>query len=350
MENMHYFTDSGEVGSAHISLTPKRNAVYTSHGAVANITLLESNVLRGVYRIDLAMQLPAAATINGEDRTREMKELPISTTITLEKGCRYVKLHTRLTNEIRDHKLAVNFPSGVTKADFADSESAWDVANRTVKWRDHKDNAEGFFPFQPMQNFVDVSDGKKGFAVVTKGLREYEIEDDKNRIVKITLIRTQRAYMTANANMTVEELDKYTGQHSFGTLEYEYALYPHAGKWNDADVINHDYQCKVPVKAVQGVPHAGTLPANASFIKISHEKKVLISALKLAESGNGLILRVWNTTGETLPLDIQTILPLTGVDRVRLDEQFIETLPLQKGKFSLSLGAHKIETFLLKVK
>ncbi len=36
---------------------------------------------------------------------------------------------------------------------------AEECTNRSVKWRDHKDNAEGFFPFQPMQNFVDVSGG-----------------------------------------------------------------------------------------------------------------------------------------------------------------------------------------------
>lgn len=350
MPNMHYFTDSGEVGSAHISNIPKRNAVYTSHGAQATITMLESNVLRGTYKIDLKMILPAAATIDGDDRTREMKELPISTTITLEKGCKYLKLRTTLHNEIRDHKLTVHFPSGVSQADFADSESAWDVATRTIKWRDHKDNAEGFFPFQPMQNFVDVSDGKDGFAVMTKGLREYEVEDDKDRTVKITLIRTQRAYMTANGKMTVEELDKYTGQHSFGKLEYEYAIYPHTGKWNEAEVLNMAYQFKVPVKAVQGVPHKGTLPVSGSFITISPEKKVLVSALKQSEKGDGIILRVWNTTGEKLPLDVSTILPVTSVDRVRLDEQHIESIKVSKGKFSLELGAHKIETLLIKTK
>lgn len=350
MEKQHYFTDSGEVGSAHISNLPKHNVIYTSHGANAQITMLESNTLRGVYRISLTMTLPAAATLDGVDRTRETKELPITTTLTLEKGCKYLKLHTKLTNEIRDHKLTMHFPTGISAADYADSESAWDVASRSIKWRDHKDNAEGFFPFQPMQNFIDVSDGKSGYAVMTKGLREYEVEDDKNRTIKITLIRTQRAYMTANANMTVDELDKYTGQHSFGTLEYEYALYPHTGKWNDAEVINKAYEFKVPIKAVQGVPHAGTLPVSASFITINQEKKVLISALKQSESGDGIILRVWNTTGENLPLEISTILPIASVDNVRLDESFVAKLPVKNGKFALSLGAHKIETFLIKVK
>lgn len=348
MKNLHFFTDSGEVGSAHISNVPKRNAIYTSLGASARITMLESNTLRGKFRIELSMLLPAAATVEGDDRTREMRELPITTTLTLEKDARYLKIHTKLTNEIRDHKLTVNFPTGVAGANFADVESAWDVASRTIRWRDHKDNAEGFFPFQPMQNFVDISDGKIGTAIMTRGLREYEVEDDSERTVKITLIRTQRAYMTANSKMNVEELDKYTGQHSFGTLEYDYAIYPHTGNWQSAEVLNTAYAFKVPIKAAQGVPHEGSLPVDASFITVSPEKQVLTSALKLAENGQDFLLRVWNTTGEALPLEIKTILPIAGVERVRLDETQPEPVAFENGAFGLTLASHKIETFLLK--
>ena len=92
-----------------------------------------------------------------------------------------------------------------------------------------------------MQNFVDVTNGKHGLAFISKGLREYEFEDDDIRTLKITLIRTQRAYMTANSAMNKEELDQYTGQHSFGKMEYDYALYPHSYNWKDGKVLETDY-------------------------------------------------------------------------------------------------------------
>ncbi|MCD8372926.1 MAG: glycosyl hydrolase-related protein [Clostridia bacterium] len=347
MAGQHYFTDNGEVGSAHISAIPKRNATYTSIGGSAKITMLESNALRGSFKIELEMILPAAATVDGDDRTREMKSLPITTVLTLEKGCKYLKACTTVKNEIRDHKLVVNFPSFV-KADYVDSESAWDVVSRTVRWRDHKDNFEGFVPFQPMQNFVDISDGKTGFAVFTKGLREYEIADDDRRTVKITLIRTQRAYMTANSKMNVEELDKYTGLHSFGTLTYEYALCPHQGNWADAEILAKAYENKVPLKVVQGVVTDGNLPSSGSFIAVSPEKKVMLSALKQSEDGSGVTLRLWNSTGETLPLDVSFMLPVKSVDRVKLDETFIEKTNFDGKSFSMDMLPHKIETFILK--
>lgn len=350
MPKQLYFTDDGEVGSAHISVKPKRNATYTSLGNGAKITMLESNTLRGVYKIETVLSLPAEATVSGDDRTREFKDLPITTYITLEKGCRFIRLKTVLDNRIRDHKLVANFPSCIPAADWADAESAWDVAHRTINHRDTKDNFDKFLPFQPMQNFVDVSDGKNGFAVMTKGLREYEIDDDADRTVKITLIRTQRAYMTANSKMNVEELDKYTGQHSFGKMEYEYAIYPHGGDFKEGGVLNAAYRAKVPLKAIQGVVTDGGLEDTASFFTIAPEGKILISAVKQAEDGNGIALRVWNTEDNELPLEISTILPAKSVERVRLDETFVENTNFDGAKWSLKIGAKKIETFILRLK
>lgn len=349
MNNLMYYSDKGETGSAHISTEPKRNKTYTSLGGTSTITMLESNELRGSFKIDLVMTIPAAATISGDDRTREMKELPISTILTLEKGSKYLKVKTTLNNECRDHKLVVNFPSYIEKADWVDVESAWDVAHRTIKWRDHKDNFEGFTPFQPMQNFVDVSDNNLGLAILTKGLREYEIADDTLRTIKITLIRTQRAYMTANNSMNVEELDKYTGQHSFGTLTYEYAIYPHKGNYKEGNVLSEAYNHKVPVKAIQGVVMDGILSDTDSFIKINQENKIYISGIKESEDKTGIIVRLWNLTDETLNTNIKTILPIKEIKHVNLDETNETAIITNNGSFDFEMRPHKIETFLFKL-
>lgn len=349
MENLMYYSDKGETGSAHISTEPKRNKTFTSLGGNSTITMLESNELRGSFKVDLVMKIPAACTVSGDDRTREMKDLPISTILTLEKGSRYLKVKTTLRNECRDHKLTVNFPSYIEKADWVDVESAWDVAHRTIKWRDHKDNFEGFTPFQPMQNFVDVSDDVNGLAILTKGLREYEIADDTNRTIKITLIRTQRAYMTANSSMNVEELDKYTGQHSFGTLTYEYAIYPHKGNYELGNVLTKAYDHKVPVKAIQGVVMDGILDDTTSFIKIDKENQIYVSAIKESEDKSGVIVRLWNATNETLNTNISTILPVKEIVHVNLDETHATQITFKEGSFNYEMKPHKIETFLFKL-
>jgi len=349
MENQHYFTDNGEIGSAHLVKSPQRNPVQTSLGSVATITMVEANLLRGIYRIDTNLTIPAGATLDGRDRLREERTIPITTWLTLEKGSRYLKLRTRLTNSARDHRLRVNFPSYVA-SDYAIVESAFAIEKRRINWTAYGDNFEGFYPFQPMQNFVAIDDNKIGLAVLNKGLREYEIQDDENRTISITLLRTQRAYMTANSEMTPEEYDKYTGLHSFGTIEYHYALYPYSGKWDKAGVLQKAYQHKVSTPAIQGVPVSGTLPVNGSFITISPNDKLMVSALKQADDGSGVILRLWNISDEKIKGTIEIILPVKSAVQLNLNETEVSALKLDNGKINVEVGPHKIVTVLLKSK
>jgi len=346
MDNLHYFTDSGEVGSAHFSVKPKRNTVVNSLGNPATITMLEANELRGKYKVGLTLKIPAAATPDERDRSREMVELLITYWLTLEKGSQYVKIKTKLHNKARDHKLSVNFPGGI-KTDYAAVESAFAVEKRSVLWTDSKDNFEGFYSCQPMQNFVDLSDGKVGLAFLSKGLREYEIQDDADRTIRIALLRTHRAYMTATTDMIPEEFDKYTGLHSFGDLEYEYALYPHMGDWSTGKVLETAYRFKVGIKGIQGVPIKGILPPQGSFFSITSDDSVMLSALKLSEDGTGVVMRIWNTSSETQPVEIKTILSVKAVKRLNLDESPLSDIELTDGVINFEMGAHKIFTLLL---
>lgn len=349
MKNLGYYSDSGEIGSAHEHKLPLVNTVITSFGSNARITMIEGdNLLRGQYKIEHSMFIPAEASLDGHDRSKEYKELKITTILTLEKDCPYLKVKTTVVNDSRDHKLCVHFPTGVTNADFAYPESAWDVAKRSIKWADHKDNKEDFYSFQPMQNFVDVNDNKIGFAFLSKGLREYEVEDDENRTLKITLIRTQRAYMTANSKMTIDETHKYTGQHCIGTLTYEFGLYPHTDDWNKGDVFKAAYANKVPLKAILGTPMNGELKDNGSFIKVEGGNNNIVSGcLKLAENGKDIVYRIWNNSMETKKLTISTVLPIKEIKEIMLDETIVGDINVKDNKFTYELKPAKIATFLL---
>ena len=243
--------------------------------------------------------------------------------------------------------MCVNFPTNVN-TDWACAEGAWDVLKRSIKWTVDGDNQEKFHPFQPMQNFVDLSDGKEGFALLNKGLREYEVQDDDARTLKLTLLRTQRAYMTATSDMIPEELAQYTGQHSIGKMEFEYALYPHTGDWKEADVFQKAYAFKTTMNAVKGVVKEGVLPAQGSFFTVSDDKRIMISAIKQSEDKSGTIVRLFNTTGDTVKFDVNIMLPVTSVSEVKLNEKVVKDIDVVDGKFSAEMGPHKIITFLFK--
>jgi len=345
MEGLNLFVDNGEIGSAHRLQSPKRNPVYTSVGCPATVSLLENSEFRGVFKIDIVLKVPAAATENGRDRLREMVDLPITTWLTLEKGSKALKVKTHIINNARDHRLRVLIPSNV-KTDRVAVESAFAVESRDIRWTDAKENHENFFPYQPMQNFVDLSDGKMGLAVLNRGMREYEVMDDSSRTLALTLIRTHRAYMTANGDMTPEEYDQYTGLHSFGPHSFEYAIYPHAGDWRSGGVLDAAYDFKVNLVAIQGRPHAGKLAPKTSFFDITSSNNVMVSTLKKAEKGEGLLMRLWNTGDKTEEVVVKTVQPFKKVSSLKLDETVLGAVDYTGQMARCKLLPHKIVTLL----
>jgi mannosylglycerate hydrolase len=197
-----------------------------------------------------------------------------------------------------------------------------------------------------MQTFVDVYTKQHGLAFLSRGLREYEVMDDDQRTLAITLLRGHRAYMTSVDNLSPEELERHIrGQHSLGEIEYEYALYPHKGDWRAGEVLREAYDHKVPMRVLQGVPKEGELPPAQSLIEIEPAGALQVSALCQSEDKKARILRVWNPTGEPQKARLRTILDVQRVKEVRMDET-LEFGELEKkdGGWTFNVAAGRIMT------
>jgi len=342
----HFFEDKSSVGSAHIEGYVTRDVTVTSLGCGSKISITENNSLRATAKIELVMSIPAAATLDRRDRLHETVDLPITTWITLKKGAKRAEIRTKLTNRARDHRLRVMFPSCV-KSDEVAVESAFAIEKRGVVHWETGDNMEKFYPNQPMQNFVDISDGDYGLAVINQGIREYEINDDPNRTIAITLLKTHRAYMVANEKMIPEEFEKYNGLHCFGEQEYRYALYPHAGDWESGGALNEAYDFKVPYRIIQGVVKKGELPPSHSFLSVDDDR-IRMAALVPSQDGTGFVVRFWNSSDETVNVNMCLDMPIGTVRKVRLDESVtLEELHFSGAKVELSFHPAEIVTLKL---
>ena len=72
---------------------------------------------------------------------------------------------------------------------------------------------------------------------------------------------------------------------------------------------------------------------------------MFISAVKQAEDGNGIIVRLWNATDKSFVTTVDVALPVKKITRVRMDETYVDDTNYDGKKFSFKNGAHKIETF-----
>ncbi|MFA6186401.1 MAG: glycoside hydrolase family 38 C-terminal domain-containing protein [Phycisphaerae bacterium] len=350
IEGMHYFCDSGSIGIAHLDRAPLRDYTVTSLCNAAVLTLCENNTLRATWRIDMTINIPAEADLDGRNRSTKMVPLSISTFLTLRKGAKRLEIKTHIDNVARDHRLRVMFPTDI-KTDYVYADGPFDVIKRGIQWNITGDNAEGHYPTQPMKKFVSLSDGKNGVAFLSKGLNEYEVIDDARRTLAVTLLRTHRAYMLANRGLkTPEEYEHQAGQHCLGSIDFEYAIYIHGGNWVDGRVIAEAEDFRIPQRVIQGIPKNGVLPATNSLLSISPSEHIQLSAFYKVEGTNSYIMRVWNSHTEPVLGSIETSFEVKSITKVSMDEERKEKqLVREDNVWSLPLRKSEIATLLVEM-
>lgn len=345
LAGLHAFIDDASTGNAHKHRGTLRDFEVSSLCNTTRLSLVENNAMRGTWKIDQELMVPNRAATNAKDRSQDLVPLAVSTRITLKKGSRRVELKTTLDNPARDHRLRVLFPTGV-KTDFAHADSPFDVVKRCILWDDVKDNMEGFHPFQPMQRFVTVSDGADGFSFMGKGLGEYEVMDDEDRTLAVTLLRTSRVAMKANrGQMTPDEMERHNGHHILGKLECEYAITVHKGGWDTAQIPQLADDFRTPVRILQGVPTSGKLPSTLSLMEIGNPE-IQVSAFYKSEQADGYILRLWNSAASDRETSISFKVDVHSAKIVAMDEER-EIAPLDCSGKTIRLGIEKSQILTL---
>ncbi|MFB5192326.1 glycoside hydrolase family 38 N-terminal domain-containing protein [Alicyclobacillus fastidiosus] len=121
-------------------------------------------------------------------------ELDVITTLELRENESFVRITHEIENCAKDHRVRVllKTPTRHVKESYADQ--AFSIIRRTTtnphleNWRD-QGFAEAPVPIYPLENFAAVSDGDTTFAVITRGIKEYEVLPD-TREFALTLYRS----------------------------------------------------------------------------------------------------------------------------------------------------------------
>jgi len=190
--------------------------------------------------------------------------------------------------------LRVVFPLSLKDARFQ-CHVPFDVVNRPTNGQE-----------VPAQQWVDVTDGKNGIALLnqTKYGHSYE-----NGELRLTLLRS--AYHP----------DLYPDQ---GLHRIKYALYPHSGDWkngvwSEGEGFNVPAVATEPPSAALGRSHA-TRPQEGSLVAID-PADVVLSGIKQSEDGNTMVFRLAEVNGSgttarlTLPGAVQSAERLDLIER-----------------------------------
>jgi alpha-mannosidase len=164
------------------------------------------------------------------------------------------------------------------RADYATFECAFGVQHRPT----HRNTSWDATKFEVAgHRFADLSEPGFGVALLNNGRYGYEV---LGADLSLSLLKSPSA-----PDRTADE----------GAHEFTYSLLPHAGAWWESDVLAEAEDLNRPLfhRAVTGAAGATEIVGLAGA-------KVGLGALKPAENGDGLILRLYETAGARGPVAI----------------------------------------------
>ncbi len=248
---------------------------------VDSIQLIESGALRSVVRIK-----------------RTWGHSSFTQDVILYRGADEVVVN----NDIGWHEthvlLKAAFPLAATAA-----KATFEIPYGSIERPTTRNNSFEKAQFEvPAMRWADEGDGQHGFSLINDSKYGY---DAVGNLLRLTLLRSP----------TWPDPDADRGEQRFS-----YALYPHMGTWKNADTVAHGWAFNDGLQAMQVEEHEGTLPAEHSFASASGEH-VVMTTLKRAEDGRGLIARLYEWAGEGGNVTLQVPEGAKSAEVVNMMEQ-----------------------------
>ncbi|MBN1900371.1 hypothetical protein JW926_03485 [Candidatus Sumerlaeota bacterium] len=350
---LNLFASSGDIGDSTWFMPPMSDFTVYSNQSQGSVELVEDGPLSASLRITRRMTLPAYCEPKAKfvelvetaqpfkaHRSKDMVEEIITSLVTLEYASPRVDVKTTVENKARDHRLRVLFPSGARNAKTWLADAPFEVVERDIALPDTREWAEPFPETQPIRSFFAVADEQRGLAVFVKGIPEAACIDDAERALALTLLRCTRR--------SIGEDYSREGPQCLGTYSFEYALQPVSGDWKNIGLPRIARDFMTPIRAILSASgRKGALPPESEYLSFIVKPKkasgnLVVSAIKKAEDGKGLIVRLFNPTNLNLEVEIKTSKQLGNFKIVNSDETTVKIIQGDQAEKSIKIGPFKI--------
>jgi alpha-mannosidase len=332
---LNVFEDSGDVGDEYNYSYPHKDKWVLSNKAKAKVRLIERGPLRAALQVRLTMSLPESATPDQRARSRKEVKFPITTTISLTPYSHFVEIVTIVENTAKDHRFRALFPAGVD-TDRVVADSQFCTIERWQKEYDVREfTIEHPAKVAPMQRFVTVKGGKRALTLFSDGLPEYELKLDGKGTVALTFLRS--VGLLAGEHLITRPGGK-GGWHNEtpdaqcpGGHSFRYAVLPDSAKEPESAMLLNEMSeyFHLPLLPVRRKNPVELSLQGGMLSMTSHQ--LVFSALKESESGEGVILRVYNTSDTGVRDVIRFGLKVRNAWQAALNEEVTERLAVHEG-------------------
>ena len=261
-------------------------------------------------RIVRALSMPARLPDSRDARSEETAPLEVETVLRLVPGTARLDIALRVENAAEDHRLRMLFPVGAS-VDRFEAATTFDVAERVPGARQEEGWVQAPPATFPHQGFVHAN----GLCVGAPGLPEAEIVQAEEGTIAVTLLRCVGSLSRADLRTRPGPAGPGTdtpGAQCQGTLRAR--LFVSAGldpaRAREAELGLRAVACGAEAIAPVGTPLLALEPED-----------LVLSALKPAEDGDGIAIRVLNPTAAVQHARLALGFPFERHECMRLDER-----------------------------
>ena len=283
-----------------------------------------------------ALELPRRISPDRERRTTKTSLCTVRVQLTLRAGSPLVEVETIFDNQVEDHRLRAEFPTGIAAREVL-SDGQFMINRRPVIRPSNDKWDQPAPPTWPQQDFSLIQDEQGGLAILNRGLPEFETRyDDQGKVVySLTLLRcvgwlSRDDFPTRNETNAGPTIFTPEAQCP-GPRTFAYAVAPFTGSHISADIKSISERYRTPP-----VTHQGTddqmRPGGESLL-MKTEPRAAITSIRMADSpvgaaeedGDRLVVRLYNQTRKRTTESLHLGIP--AVQAMKVDF-FEDALPL----------------------
>jgi alpha-mannosidase len=277
----------------------------------------EGEEVPGAESVEVVEAGPLRAAVRVERRFGGSR---ISQTYKLLSGSRRLDIETRVEWHERQVLLRALFPVGV-RSHEATFETMYGVVRRPT----HRNTSWDAARFEvSAHRFADLSEPGYGVALLNDGKYGHSARDN---VLGISLLRGP-LYPDPSSD---------EGEHRF-----TYSLFPHPGDWTEAGVTAEAFALNSPLVATVG----GGDPSEHGLVEVEGVELAL-GALKRAEEGDAVILRVYEPHGKRGHATLRFAFDVERIQRVNLLEEPEGTVETERGEVRLDVRPFEVLTLRL---
>ncbi|MBF2535754.1 mannosylglycerate hydrolase [Listeria marthii] len=186
------FVENGDDGDSYNYSPPRKDLVISSKEAV--VESVESSISSVNQALTISFKLNVPYNLEERANGEKNNEMTIKTVISLRKNEELIRFDVQIANQVLSHRLCVTFATEIASK-FSTADQLFAPIQRPVRlpemdvW-EAEEWQEAPISIEAMQSFVSLHDESHGVAVITEGVREYEIIGENYDTISLTLFRT----------------------------------------------------------------------------------------------------------------------------------------------------------------